>query len=64
MILEAVWLRKGKEVYWVNPVINVVCDDDMNELSDIEVYNGFNWYSSEDVDGGADSFIIRIKKEK
>ena len=64
MILEAVWFRKGKEVYWVDPVVNVVCDDDMNELSDIEVYNGSAWYSSENVDGGADNFIIRIKKEK
>lgn len=62
MILEAVWFRKGKEVYWVDPVLNIVCSDDMENISEIEVYNGSDWYSSEDIDGEADKFIIRIKK--
>lgn len=62
MKLEAVWLRNGKEVYWVDPVINIVCEEDMEEISEIEVYNGYFWHSSEDIDGGADDFIIRIKK--
>ena len=62
MILEAVWFRKGKEVYWVDPVLNIVCSDDMEKISDIEVYNGYNWYSSEDIDDEVDNFIIRIKK--
>lgn len=63
MKLEAVWLKNGKEVYWVDPVINIVCEEDMEEISEIEVYNGNYWYSIEDIDGGADSFIIRIKGE-
>ena len=62
MMLEAVWFKDGKEVYWVDPVINIVCDEDMDGISDIEVDNGFNWYSCEDIDGGADDFVIRIKK--
>lgn len=62
MILEAVWFKKGKEVYWVDPVLNIVCSDDMEKISDIEVYNGYNWYSSEDIDSEVDNFIIRVKK--
>lgn len=62
MILEAVWFRKGEEIYWVEPVLNIVCSDDMENISEIEVYNGYDWYSSEDIDGEVDKFIIRIKK--
>ena len=62
MILEAVWFRKGEEIYWVEPVLNIVCSDDMENISEIEVYNGCDWYSSEDIDGEVDKFIIRIKK--
>lgn len=63
MKLEAVWFKEGKEVYYVDPVMNIVCDDDMEDISEIEVNNGYEWYSTEDIDGGADDFIIRIKKD-
>ena len=63
MVLEAVWFKKGKEVYLVDPVINIVSDDDMKDISHIEIYNGYAWYSSGDVKGGADDFIIRVKKD-
>ena len=63
MKLEAVWFKEGKEVYCVDPVMNIVCDDDMEDISEIEVNNGYEWYSTEDIDGGADDFIIRIKKD-
>lgn len=62
MRLEAVWFRDNEEVYHVDPVSNIVCDDDMEDISRIEVNNGSYWYSSEDVDGGADDFVIRIKR--
>ena len=62
MMLEAVWFKDGKEVYHVNPVMNLLCDDEMKNMNEIEVYNGSNWYSCEDIDGGADNFVIRIKK--
>lgn len=63
MMLEAVWFKNGKEVEWVNPVENLVCDDDMKDINEIEVYNGYNWYSAEDIEGGADDFIIRVIKK-
>lgn len=63
MKLEAVWLRKGKEVYRVDPVINIVCDDDMKGISDIEIYNGIDWYSALDSGINADDFVIRIMKD-
>ena len=59
MQLEAVWLKNKKEVYRIDPVINIVCYDDMKNISEIEVNNGYDWYSYED----ADNFIIRIKKD-
>ena len=65
MNLEAVWFKNGKEIYCVDPVLDVVCYDDMTSVSNIEIYNGDNWYSSEDADHEeeADDFIIRIKKD-
>lgn len=63
MKLEAVWLKNSKEVYKVDPVMNIVCDDDMENVSDIEVNNGEYWYSCRDFDEDADDFKIRIKKE-
>lgn len=62
MMLEAVWFKDGKEVYWVDPVMNIVCDDDMNRISEIEVFNGRYWHSCKDIDCGADDFVIRIKR--
>lgn len=63
MKLEAVWFKNGKEVYWVDPVMNIVCDDNMKDISEIEVDNGSHWYTYEDVDIDADDFVIRIKKD-
>lgn len=63
MMLEAVWLKNGKEVYKVSPVMNIVCDDDMKNISEIEIDNGSYWYTYEDVDDDADDFVIRIKKD-
>lgn len=62
MMLEAVWFKDGKEVYHVDPVMNLVCDDEMRNMNEIEVYNGIYWYSCDYIDGGADDFVIRIKK--
>ena len=63
MKLEAVWFKNGKEVGWVDPVMNIVCDEDMDGIEDIEVENGYGWYSSSDIEGGADDFVIRIKRD-
>ena len=62
MILEAVWFKNGKEVYSVCPVMNIVCDDNMKDMSDIEIDNGDDWYSCENYNGDVDDFVIRIKK--
>ena len=63
IMLEAVWLKNGKEVYKVSPVKNIVCDDDMEDISEIEVSDGSNWYSCESFDTDADDFLIRVKKD-
>lgn len=62
MTLEAVWFKDGKEVCHVNPVVNIVCDEDMKSIKDIEVNNGYGWFSSEVIHDGADDFVIRIMK--
>lgn len=62
MMLEAVWFKDSKEVYWVSPVLNIVCFDDMEDITRIEINNGRDWYTYEDIDGGADDFVIRIKE--
>ena len=62
MTLEAVWFKNGKEVWRVDPVLNIVSDEDMKELSEVEVFNGADWYSSADFDD-ADDLVIRIKKD-
>lgn len=63
MKLEAVWLKDGKEVYKVSPVMNIVCYDDMDDVKEIEVEDGVKWYSCEENQFDADDFIIRIKKD-
>lgn len=63
MTLEAVWFKNGKEIYWVDPVIDVRCGDNMNKIAAIEVYNGYHWYSAADCWEAPDDFVIRIKKE-
>ncbi len=64
MKLEAVWLKNGKEVYKVNPVMNIVCDDEMKDVSEIEIEDGRRWHTYEDFEGEADGFVIRVAKEE
>lgn len=59
MTLEAVWLLNGEEVFCVDPVQDLICDDRITSIFDIEVYNGHYWYQYPT----ADDFVIRIKKE-
>lgn len=63
MTLEAVWFKDGKEVYKVDPVMNILCDDDMKGIKDIEIENGYHWYSYDGSEGEADDFVIRIKRD-
>ena len=37
MMLEAVWFKDGKEVYKVSPVMNIVCDENIKNITDIEI---------------------------
>jgi hypothetical protein len=60
MILEAVWFKDGKEIASIDPVQDLIVYDEIHNISDIEVYNGLDWYNNED---DADEFVIRIKKE-
>lgn len=62
MKLEAVWFKNGREVYLVEPVMNIVCYENMKSIKDIEVNNGYHWYSYEDIGCEADDFVIRIKE--
>ena len=62
MRLEAVWFKNGKEIYKVSPVLNIVCDESIN-ISDIEVYDGNEWYSRMDCDGDSGDFVIRVKRD-
>lgn len=63
MMLEAVWLKDGKEVHKISPVMNLLCEDDMDAVLEIEVNNGEHWYSSEILGIEADDFMIRVKVE-
>ena len=64
MTLEAVWFKDGKEVAWVDPVQDLIVYDEIHNISDIEVYNGFGWYTNKDFGiDDAEEFVIRIKKE-
>ena len=61
MFLEAIWIKDGKEVHRVAPVMNIVCDDDMRDITDIEIENDYgNWISYND----ADDFKIRLVKDE
>ena len=60
MTLEAVWFKDGKEFAWVDPVLDLVCDDEIQDISDIKVYNGLGWYNCNEC---PDDFVIRIKRE-
>ena len=63
MVLEAVWLKNGKEVFRVSPMMNIVCDENMNNVNEIEVSNGYDWYNIEELGIDADDFIIRVEKD-
>lgn len=63
MRLEAVWFKNGKEVFKIDPVMNIVCDDDMSGVDKIEIEDGNSWYSCEENNFEADDFVIRIKKD-
>lgn len=62
MTLEAVWFKNGKEIYWVDPVLDTRITDSLGPLN-IEVYNGYYWYSAADCWEEPDDFVIRVKKE-
>lgn len=62
MMLEAVWFKDGKEVFYVAPVMNIVCFDNMDDISEIEINDRHNWYTYDDIKGGADNFVIRVKE--
>ena len=63
MILEAVWLKNGKEIYCVDPAWEVSNLDDTDSLHTIRVFNGYYWYSAKDCDEEPDDFIVRVKKD-
>ncbi len=63
MMLEAVWFKNGKEVYRVSPVLNIVCEDDMEDISEIEIEDWNKWHEYKDFEGEADDFVIRVKKD-
>ena len=64
MMLKAIWLKDGKEVACVEHVQDIICYDEIHNISDIEVYNGSNWYSNKDFgENDADEFIIKLVKE-
>lgn len=64
MFLEAIWLKDGKEVYRVAPVMNIVCDEDMSHIKEIEVEDGYRWHEYDDFKGSADDFVIRLVKDE
>ena len=61
MMLEAVWLKNGKEVYKVSPVMNIVCYEDMDDVTTIEIEDGHTWHTYDMFDSDADDFVIRTK---
>ena len=63
MKLEAVWFKNGEEVYKVNPVMNIVCYENMDNVKEIEVEDGYIWHSCDENQFDADDFIIRIKED-
>ena len=65
MLLEAVWLKDGKEIAQVDPVWEVENLDDDSTLGTIRVHNGYYWYRYNDItDEIPDDFIIRVKKTR
>jgi hypothetical protein len=44
--------------------MNIVCDDDMDDITYIEIDDGNKWHEYGDFKGGADDFVIRVKRGK
>lgn len=61
MKLEAVWFKDRNEVFKVSPVMNIVCENDMEDVSEIEVEDGKAWHSCKEDNFEADNFEIRVK---
>lgn len=59
-LLEAVWFKNGKEIDWIDPVVEVEYDEDVTK---IRVYNGCYWYDSSDCNEIPDDFVVRERVE-
>lgn len=57
---EAVWLKDGKEISWVDPVVEV---EDNEDITKIRVFNGNYWYDASDCNEVPNEFVIREKRE-
>jgi hypothetical protein len=42
--------------------MNLVCYEDMESIAEIEVEDEERWHTYDDVKGGADDFVIRVKR--
>ena len=63
MLLEAVWLKDGEEIAWVDPVWEVVNLDDASTIGTIRVHNGLYWYRWSDITNEEpNDFIVRVKR--
>lgn len=64
MMLEAVWFKNGREIYKVSPVMNIVCEDDMESVNEIEIEDECRrWHERRDFNEDADDFMIRVKRD-
>lgn len=57
---EAVWFKDGKEIAWVDPVIQV---EDNEDITKIRVFNGNYWYDASDCSEVPNGFVIREKRD-
>lgn len=63
MMLEAAWLKNGREIALVHPVWEIENLDDASTLGTIKVHNGLCWYRWSDItDEEPDDFIVRVKR--
>lgn len=58
---EAVWFKNGKEISWVDPVEEVVYDEDITK---IRVFNGNYWYDASDCNEVPDDFVVRERVDE
>lgn len=63
MELEAVWLKDGREIQCVCPVLELTANGE--GVEGIVVYNGYSWYDYKDVCNIADEipngFLVRAR---